>query len=131
MWNKDFIWVCASTLFFFMGVYFVTTLLPLYMKEIGYNEGTIGWIFGLGALAALFGRILSGWAIEAWGTRWFLITGALVWAVLTPFMAVMSGLVLLMVCRLLQGIGLAAFMNASLGHVAYITPQEIRCVCLL
>lgn len=122
--TKGFLLVCMSALFFWSSVFFHGTLLPLYLDDHGNSEATIGFIVGSGALAALVGRVLSGWAVDHWGTRMFVFWGAMTWAVTSPFMALTTNVFLLTFFRLIQGFGLAIFLNASLAQMAKVAPDE-------
>lgn len=126
LWTPEFMLICVATLWFWISVFFHAPLLPLQMEGDGFGPGSIGLVIGAGALAALAGRLLSGWAVEHWGPRPFLLAGALAWAAGSPAMAVANGLVSLLALRLLLGLGLAVFTNASLGAVAAAAPPERR-----
>lgn len=126
LWTPGFAVTCLATFLFWNAVFFHLPLLPLFMKARGMGEGTIGLVVGSGALAALAGRLLSGWAVDRLGTRAFLLTGALAWALTAPVMAVLPSAGGLLALRLVQGLGLAMFTNASLGVVGYIAPPARR-----
>ena len=124
--SKGFLLVCMSALFFWSSVFFHGALFPLYLDGHGYSEATVGFVVGSGALAALIGRVLSGWAVDKWGTRMFVFWGAIAWAITSPFMALTTSIVLLTFFRLIQGFGLAIFLNASLAQMAKVAPEEKR-----
>lgn len=124
--TKGFLLVCMSALFFWSSVFFHGTLFPLYLDGNGYSEATVGFVVGSGALAALVGRVLSGWAVDKWGTRMFVFWGAIAWAITSPFMALTTNIVLLTFFRLIQGFGLAIFLNASLAQMAKVAPEGKR-----
>ncbi len=124
--TKGFLLVCMSALFFWTSVFFHGALFPLYLDGHGYSESTVGFVVGSGALAALVGRVLSGWAVDKWGTRKFVFWGAIAWAFTSPFMALTTNIFLLTFFRLIQGFGLAIFLNASLAQMAKVAPEEKR-----
>lgn len=126
LWTTGFLLVCGSAMFFWTTVFFHGPLLPLYMDASGLSEGTIGFVVGSGAIAALIGRALSGWAVDRWGTRMFVFWGAMTWAVTSPLMALTTNLALLVTYRLIQGFGLAIFLNASLAQMAKVAPEGRR-----
>src|SRR5699024_12603325 len=66
LFTKGFVLVCMSALFFWSSVFFHGALFPLYLDGHGYSEATVGFVVGSGALAALIGRVLSGWAVDKW-----------------------------------------------------------------
>lgn len=124
--TKGFLLVCMSALFFWSSVFFHGDLFPLYLDGHGYSEATVGFIVGSSALAALIGRVLSGWAVDKWGTRMFVFWGAITWAITSPFIALTTNIVLLTFFRLIQGFGLAIFLNASLAQMAKVAPEGKR-----
>lgn len=124
--TKEFLFVCMSALFFWSSVFFHGTLFPLYLDGHGYSEATVGFVVGSGALAALVGRVLSGWTVDKWGTRLFVFWGAIAWAITSPFMALTTNIVLLTFFHLIQGFGLAIFLNASLAQMAKVAPEGKR-----
>ena len=126
LWTPGFAVTWLATFVFWNAVFFHLPLLPLFMKAHGAGEGAIGLVVGGGALAALTGRLLSGWAVDHLGTRGFLLAGALAWALTSPLMAGWPGTGGLLALRLVQGFGLALFTNASLGVVGYIAPPSRR-----
>ena len=101
-------------------------LLPLYMKEAGASEGAIGLVIGALSLTLVLGRFASGWAIDRWGAREFLIAGALVWALSAPLIALTQRTELLFLIRLIQGLALAFFTNAAIGYVSHAFGQQSR-----
>ncbi len=126
LWTPGFVLICIATFLFWNSVFYHLPLLPLFMKAQGMAEGAIGLVVGAGALAALVGRLLSGWAVDRLGTRAFLLAGALAWAATSPAMVAWPTFAGLLVLRLIQGAGLAVFTNASLGVVGYTTPVARR-----
>lgn len=121
-----FIAICIANLFFFSGTFLSNTLLPIYLVDKDFEALTVGFIFGISAVAALGGRLISGWAVDYWGTKWFLIVGAGLWVITSPFIVFTEMIWFLLVIRILQGLGIAFFMNGAFGFIMYTTPEELR-----
>jgi len=123
---RDLLPVLVATFGFWAAIGVYILLLPIYLERVGFREGAIGWISGIGGVAAVAGRLLTGWAIDRHGTRPFLIGGAIGLAATTPLLALTNDMTLLLLIRVVQGLAIGAFGNASLGHVVYAVPAERR-----
>jgi predicted MFS family arabinose efflux permease len=99
--------------------------LPLYvLGPIGGNEAAAGFAFGAFAVSALVLRPIAGRMADRYGRRPLLVGGALLAAVALALTAVADSLVVVIMLRLLAGIGEAAFFVASFAALADIAPPE-------
>jgi MFS family permease len=126
VWSRGYITIFVATLFFWIAVWMNTAGMPLYIQHMGLGAGTIGFVFSAGAITSLLGRLFSGWAVDRIGAKWFLILGILLWVITAPATVIAENALLLMLFRLLQGLGLALFTGASLGYVVYLVPVDLR-----
>lgn len=101
-------------------------LVPLYLEDAGLSESYIGLTVGALSLALVFARFLSGWAIDQWGPRRFMIGGALAWGISAALTVVSVALLPLLLIRLFQGIALAFFTNAAIGYISHATEASTR-----
>lgn len=124
--TAPFVLVCAATLAFWVSVFAHLPLLPLYMADAGFGEDRIGLVYGSGALTALAGRVACGWAVDRWGARWFLVTGALLWAVTSPPAGAADSVAALLALWLVKGVALGVFTTASIAYVTQVAPPERR-----
>lgn len=95
-----FLIVTGATFAFWMTVFAHSPLLPLYLAEIGYSGSVIGVVFGSAALAALLTRVATGWMIDRYGERPFLLVGALLWVVTAPVIPMSDSLAIIVVVSL-------------------------------
>lgn len=103
----------------------VVTLLPLYWRRHGIEDGEIGWMAAGFSIAAILARSrLGGW-LEHWGRRPFLYLGALLLTVM-PLTYPYWGLEFLpwFCLRLMQGAGYAFYIVAVLTWVADRSPPD-------
>jgi MFS family permease len=126
LWNRTYVLALFSTFAFWLNVDALLLVLPLYMNDAGYDPAAIGIVFGAAAPAAILARLLSGRTIDRRGGWWFLLVGAMTWAVTSSAMAVTASLLLLLLLRATQGLGLGVYTNASLGYVVYNSAVEHR-----
>jgi AAHS family benzoate transporter-like MFS transporter len=125
-WAAGFGLIATASFVFWFSVYANATLLPLSMQDAGFAEGAIGLAFGIGAIASLLGRVISGWAIDRWGARLFLALGALCLAVTSPLLPLAGRQSVILACRVAQGFGLGFFSNAAIGYVAHTARPAVR-----
>lgn len=118
LWLGSFgFWACLTGL---------ALILPLYMQHAGYTAGNIGFITGIAALGGLLSRPFIGWSVDRFGTRYFLLLGVGMWMITSPLVAITSEANLLILLRLIQGVGAAMFTAAALGYVGFVTPHKQR-----
>jgi MFS family permease len=126
LWTTGFVIVTLASFAVWFCVYAIATLLPLSMKDAGFSEGSIGLAFGFSAIASLFGRVISGWAIDRWGARAFLVLGALCLAATAPLLPLAAQPALVMAYRIVQGFGIGLFSNAAIGYVIHTAAPRLR-----
>lgn len=127
MIDAKFAAISIANFCFFMSVNMTSALLPLYLSERNVSESLNGFIFGVAAIGALGARLFSGRAVDQRGTKAFLLIGSILWVITSPLIPLSSShFFVMIVIRILQGIGLAFFMNASFGFIMYTTTKENR-----
>lgn len=126
MKRKSFILLWFGTFALLASLSANSVIFPLWMDQAGYDSGTIGLIVGSAALGALLGRISLGWGVDRWGTRLFLLAGALIWLIVSPAAGLTTQPSILLLYRLLQGFGAALFTSGALGFVIYVVPTRRR-----
>lgn len=126
LWTQGYVTNLTATFAFWFNVDFLLLTLPLYMRGIGFEPSAIGLVFGAAAPAAIAARLLSGRLIDRTDGRIFLLGGAAAWAVGSAAMAFSESFSVLVALRLLQGVGLGVFTNASLAYVSYNVPPTRR-----
>jgi MFS family permease len=120
--SRNFLILWLATFGFWSSVAGSAILYPLYMDSVGYDAGMIGLVTGMAALGGLLGRPVIGYAVDRWGTRHFLLAGALFWFLSSPLVLLTTNAAFLLLIRLVQGVGGAMFTAAALGYVGYVTP---------
>lgn len=126
MWTKGFLLSLLANFTYWVCFFFHIALYPLFLNRQGLDSTTLSNVIAVGAVGALIGRIVSGWAIDQWGARPFIAFGGLLMAVISPPMVMTSHLGLLYTLRIVFGFGVGIFTNATLAHITYISPVENR-----
>jgi MFS family permease len=126
MRNKNFFILWIASFAFWSSVAAHSTIYPIYMDQAGFDAAWIGFVTGSAALGGLLVRPFVGWAVDRWGTRPFLLAGAAFWFLTSPLTGFTTNSVLLLLLRIVPGIGGGLFTAAALGYVGYVTPLERR-----
>lgn len=125
-----FLRVTVANFFFFLN-FASFFLLPLDVKQMGGNEGTVGAVMGTGGVATLLALPAIGLLIDRAGRRLFLLVGA-------TCMAIASALYLridqigppLFALRVLQGVSFAMAFTATTTFAAELAPRDRRAQAL-
>ena len=98
---------------FFFAFFLLLPTLPLYLRQLGASDGTIGLIMGCFAITSMVLRPWTGWGADRWGRRPFMLAGALVFALAPAGYALAGGALALVAVRLLHGAGMALYPTAA------------------
>ncbi|MFC6285974.1 MFS transporter [Nocardioides sp. GCM10027113] len=125
LFTRAFVLLGVADLAYFTSVGIAIVALPLYVTgPIGSDEAGAGLAFGAFAITALLCRPFAGRYSDRLGRRPLLLLGAVLAAVgmlLMPYAGSLAPVVLL---RLLQGVGEAAFFVSGFALLADIAPAE-------
>lgn|SRR5690625_607090 len=117
IWTRDFILICLANFFIFLGFQMTLPTLPLFVKELGGSDQSIGWIVGIFTFSALIFRPIAGQLLETKGRKFVYMFGLAIFAVTVGAFAVVTTIILLLVMRFLQGIGFG-FASTATGTIA-------------
>jgi ACS family glucarate transporter-like MFS transporter len=116
------------------GMYFITYLdrVNVSTASIGFgqdfnlNKTQIGLVFSAFAYPYLVFQIIGGWVSDRFGARRTLIACGALWAAATALTGLATGLVSLLVARLLLGLGEGATFPASTCAMSRWVPKSGR-----
>lgn len=126
IFTRDFLWLCAATLFFFTAFLFYFPTLPTFVKRIGGSESEIGILIAASSLTALVVRPFVGQIIDTIGSRRMLVVGAGIYLLATMAYLLADSQMELVLVRMLNGAGLGIFATAGSSYIADIAPVERR-----
>lgn len=126
MWTKGFFLSLLANFAYWVCFFFHVALYPLFLDRQGLDSTTLSNVLAVVAVGAVAGRLVSGWAIDQWGAKPFIVFGGLMMAAASPPMVMTNHLGLLYGLRMLVGFSFGIFTNATLAHITYITPVENR-----
>ncbi len=101
-------------------------LLPLLLKDKGFDSGTIGFAVGSISFGSVLGFLISAPAIDRFDRRWFIFAGGLTWAITSLLMVWTNAALGVALLRLAQGAGYAVLYTASLVYATQSLPVEWR-----
>ncbi len=123
VWTPAFVLLGLTDLAYFTGVGISILALPVYVTgPIGSDEGGAGLAFGAFAVTALLCRPYAGRYSDRLGRRPVLLVGALLCGLGMALMPHVGTLAMVVLLRLLQGVGEAAFYVAAYAMLADLAP---------
>lgn len=124
--KKNFTLITLSNFFFFCN-FSAFFLLPLFIKNLGGDEATIGYIMGTFGITSLASIPLVTYLIDKYGRKYFIILGGVLMFVSTlMFLSVDKIGTEIYILRLLQGMGFAFSFTSASTSVSDNIPQNIR-----
>lgn len=126
IWTKDFIMIVFANLFIFLAFQMSIPTLPLYVREIGASERFIGLVVGIFTFSALLVRPKAGQWIDSKGRAPVFLIGLVILALSTYSLAVSFTIIVLLVVRIVQGIGWGLSNTASGTVASDLVPRDRR-----
>ena len=128
--SGPFLRVTLANFFFFLN-FASFFLLPLHIKQLGGNEGTVGAIMGSAGLAGLIVLPLVGASIDRIGRRRFLVAGAVGMTLLSGGFLFVDRLgPAIFALRVLQGVSFSLAFTAATTLAAEFAPVARRAEAL-
>src|SRR5690625_3910123 len=81
IWTRDFVLICLANFFIFLGFQMTLPTLPLFIKELGGSDQSIGFIVGVFTFSALLFRPIAGQLLETKGRKFVYMFGLAIFAV--------------------------------------------------
>lgn len=117
IFSKDFAFIWLANFFVFLGFQMTLPTLPLFVKELGGSDQLIGIIVGIFTFSALLFRPFAGHALETRGRGIVYLFGLALFVISVGAIGFLNSMALLIVVRIIQGIGWGFSTTAS-GTIA-------------
>ncbi|MCZ8512505.1 MFS transporter [Paenibacillus filicis] len=115
LWTKSFILLTLCNLCIYMNIQMITPSLPAYVAgTLGGGGMTVSLVISLFALSAIVTRLFTAAAFKRFGLRTILFGGLIIFAISTAGYAAVATLGLLLVIRIVYGIGFG-FAGTAFG----------------
>jgi MFS family permease len=116
-------------LFFAQSAFHIySASLPLYFAGLGFDPTLIGLLIGAAGVAELVGALAVGPAIDRFGGRALLVTGAACYLLASLGFMVFAAVPVLALLRLLLGFGLAAVVPSTYSFVPHLVKARAQTV---
>jgi MFS family permease len=122
IWSRDFLLVFLSNVVFSSALCLLIPTLPIYLLKGGSTEVQIGILIGISGIASLIVRPFIGRALVKASEKSFMIAGGLLFAIGSVGYIFASSFWLLLMVRIIQGVGSALFYTAAVTRVANTSP---------
>src|SRR5690625_3113793 len=126
IWTRDFIFVCFANFFIFLWFQMTLPTLPLFVKELGGSDQLIGIIIGIFTFSALIFRPYAGKALETKGRQFVYMIGLAIFVISVGSFAFIVSMALLVITRIVQGIGWGFSTTATSTIATDLVPPERR-----
>lgn len=126
LWTKSFISMTLAMLVLFTGFYLLLPTLPLFIKNMGGTETQVGLAAGAFTLTAVVFRPIVGGLLDRYGRRPFMIWGLLLFILAMCLYNWVSVIAMLLVLRVLHGVGWAFSTTAVSTSITDIIPAPRR-----
>ncbi|WP_313638754.1 MFS transporter [Paenibacillus sp. FSL K6-0276] len=126
LWTKNFIMLTITALLLFSGFYLLMPTLPMFIKQLGGSESQVGLIIGVFTISAVIFRPIIGGLMDRYGRRVFIISGLLFFAITMYFYDWVTGIMFLVVLRILHGVSWAVATTSIGTAVTDVIPQSRR-----
>lgn len=117
IFSRDFLFIWLANFFIFLGFQMTLPTLPIFVKELGGSDQIVGLIVGVFTFSALLLRPFAGNALETRGRQVVYLFGLSLFVISVGAFAFATSIFMLIVMRILQGVGWGFSTTAS-GTVA-------------
>lgn len=124
LWTRDFIFIAMINMTIFVGFNMTTTSMPLYVSSLGASDFLTGLVISFATVSALVIRAFTGILLDRFGRRAILIIGIGIMAAVIAAYAVFPIVGVILVLRLLHGIGWGLSSTATSTIAADTIPQK-------
>lgn len=108
----------------YTGHYMLMATMPLYIRELGGSNVAAGMMVTALTVSALLFRPIFGFWIDSKGRRFVLVTGAMIFVVVSVFYTLAGTVFLLIILRIVNGIGFSAHTSAAGTIASDLTPNS-------
>ncbi len=126
LWTKSYIMLTITALLLFSGFYLLMPTLPIFIKQLGGSESQVGFIIGVFTISAVIFRPIVGGLMDRYGRWVFIISGLLFFAITMYFYDWVTGVIFLVVLRILHGVSWAIGTTSIGTAVTDVIPPSRR-----
>lgn len=124
LWNNNFIKIFIIATFCNLAHQMLLTTMPYYVIVLGASPSQAGVMAGLLTVAALITRPFVGHCADSKGRKNITIFGIIVFAIGTVVFITCPNIYIIMIFRVLQGVGIACMTTANATIATDVLPQK-------
>ena len=124
LWTKDFILMAVLSFFISVSLNITGTITPLYARHLGGDLSLLGLVMAFFTVSALIFRPYFGNMLDKKGRKLTIITGGIIFSVVTIAYGIVFSTIGLLALRFFHGLGFSAHSTASGTIVADIVPRS-------
>jgi len=109
-----------------LSMQMLVATLPVYVIGLGGSQADAGVVSGAVGFTSLLCRPLLGWLTDAWGRRPLLLIGTSFYGFASVVYLLASSIPILVLGRLVHGLGISCYSTAANAYVADIAPLKRR-----
>src|SRR5690625_3636192 len=126
IFTRDFILIWTANFFIFLGFQMTLPTIPIFINELGGSDQIIGIIVGIFTFSALFFRPYAVHALETKGRGIVYLFGLSLFVVSVGTFGFITSIAVLIVMRIIQGIGWGFSTTASGTIATDLIPPKRR-----
>src|SRR5690625_178543 len=126
IFSRDFAFIWLANFFIFLGFQMTLPTIPIFVNELGGSDQIIGIIVGIFTFSALLFRPYAGHALESKGRGIVYLFGLTLFVVSVGTFGFITGMTMLIVMRIIQGIGWGFSTTASGTIATDLVPPKRR-----
>lgn len=126
VYTRSFILVFLMEFSLFSVFYMLLPTVPLYIKELGGTQATVGWVIGIAGPIAALGVPLYGWGVDRWSRKGMIVLGLTLNVVGALVMIIVISPLTMLFPTILRRIGSGATGAATRTMILDIAPASRR-----
>lgn len=124
LWSKDYIFLMVANFFLFFAGCLLLPVLPVYLKKSGVDDFQIGIVAAAFFITSMLMRTLTSRVSARVGKKALLLLAMLVFAFSMVGYYLFAGLTVIIILRLIQGLGFGASTTLYGSAIASTIPNE-------
>jgi len=122
------VWALCGMVLFLDGydLTVIAFIAPELVKELGFANSSLGFVFSAGLVGMAFGGPLGGWVGDRYGRRLPIVTSCFVFGCATLAMLLATSVAQFAACRFVVGVGLGVALSTAVAITADFAPRRMR-----
>ncbi|TNF49872.1 MFS transporter [bacterium] len=106
-----------------LGLGILSPILPVYVDHFGVSSTVLGVVFGAYSASRTLFMPPVGYLSDRFGRRGFIVSGLLLFTLISPLYALAEGIAQLILVRFLQGMAAAMLMPVAMSYIGDLAPE--------